>query len=129
MSEEAPARAGVEESIGQRRRRDGRGEAVAGWVWEFERDLVGGVLMGAVVHTVVALTERVKLQLGRARRLWGFADCVERIVRDEGVLSRAHRASRAGWGARHAEICVAMVGELVIVYYSEVEIALINCSM
>jgi solute carrier family 25 (adenine nucleotide translocator) protein 4/5/6/31 len=98
MSEEAAARAGVEESIGQRRRRDGRGEAAAaGRVWEFERDLVAGALMGGAVHTVVAPIERVKLLLqtqdgnaallGRARRFRGFADCVARTVRDEGVLS------------------------------------------
>lgn len=97
MSEEA-ARAGVEESIGQRRRRDGRGEAAAaGRVWEFERDLVAGALMGGAVHTVVAPIERVKLLLqtqdgnaallGRARKFRGFADCVARTVRDEGVLS------------------------------------------
>lgn len=97
MSEEA-ARAGVEESIGQRRRRDGREEAAAaGRVWEFERDLVAGALMGGAVHTVVAPIERVKLLLqtqdgnaallGRARRFRGFADCVARTVRDEGVLS------------------------------------------
>jgi len=49
------------------------------------------------VHTVVAPIERVKLLLqtqdgnaallGRARRFRGFADCVARTVRDEGVLS------------------------------------------
>ncbi|XP_066368867.1 probable ADP,ATP carrier protein At5g56450 [Miscanthus floridulus] len=101
MSEEAAAaaaaRAGVEESIGRRPRRDGRGEAAAGRVWEFERGLVAGALMGGAVHTVVAPIERVKLLLqtqdgnaallGRARRFRGFADCVARTVRDEGVLS------------------------------------------
>lgn len=100
MTEEA-ARAGVEESIGRRPRRDGRGEAesaaAARRVWEFERDLVAGALMGGAVHTVVAPIERVKLLLqtqdgnaallGRARRFRGFADCVARTVRDEGVLS------------------------------------------
>lgn len=101
MSEEAAARAGVEESIGRRPRRDGReGEAAAAAtrrVWEFERDLVAGALIGGAVHTVVAPIERVKLLLqtqdgnaallGRARRFRGFADCVARTVRDEGVLS------------------------------------------
>jgi solute carrier family 25 (adenine nucleotide translocator) protein 4/5/6/31 len=87
----------VEESIGRRPRRDGRGEAAAGRVWEFERDLVAGALMGGAVHTVVAPIERVKLLLqtqdgnaallGRALRFRGFADCVARTVRDEGVLS------------------------------------------
>ncbi|CAD6271405.1 unnamed protein product [Miscanthus lutarioriparius] len=53
--------------------------------------------MGGAVHTVVAPIERVKLLLqtqdgnavllGRARRFRGFADCVARTVRDEGVLS------------------------------------------
>jgi len=66
-------------------------------VWEFERGLVAGALMGGAVHTVVAPIERVKLLLqtqdgnaallGRARRFRGFADCVARTVRDEGVLS------------------------------------------
>jgi solute carrier family 25 (mitochondrial adenine nucleotide translocator), member 4/5/6/31 len=95
MSEEAATtRAGVEESIG--RRRDG-GRAAAGRVWEFERDLVAGAVMGGAVHTVVAPIERVKLLLqtqdgnvallGRARRFRGFFDCVARTVRDEGVLS------------------------------------------
>ncbi|KAG2617880.1 probable ADP,ATP carrier protein At5g56450 [Panicum virgatum] len=99
MSDEAAARAGVE-SIGRRRARDGRGAAAgqaAGPVWEFERDLVAGAVMGGAVHTVVAPIERVKLLLqtqdgnaallGRARRFRGFADCVARTVRDEGLLS------------------------------------------
>lgn len=96
MSEEAAARAAVEESTGRRREQDGRGLA-AGRVWEFERDLVAGAVMGGAVHTVVAPIERVKLLLqtqdgnaallGRARRFRGFADCVARTVRDEGVLS------------------------------------------
>lgn len=100
MSEEAAAaRAGVEESIG-RRRDGGRTEAeVAATrrVWEFERDLVAGAVMGGAVHTVVAPIERVKLLLqtqdgnaallGRARKFRGFFDCVARTVRDEGVLS------------------------------------------
>ncbi|KAF8715680.1 hypothetical protein HU200_026620 [Digitaria exilis] len=103
MSEEAAARAGagVEESIGRRRERDaaaaGVGLAAGRRVWEFERDLVAGAVMGGAVHTVVAPIERVKLLLqtqdgnaallGRARRFRGFADCVARTVRDEGVLS------------------------------------------
>ena len=100
MSDEAAARAGVEESIGRRRARDGRGAAAgqaAGPVWEFERDRVAGAVMGGAVHTVVAPIERVKLLLqtqdgnaallGRARRFRGFADCVARTVRDEGLLS------------------------------------------
>jgi solute carrier family 25 (adenine nucleotide translocator) protein 4/5/6/31 len=32
-------------------------------VWEFERDLVAGAVMGVAVHTVVASFERVKLLL------------------------------------------------------------------
>jgi len=54
-------------------------------------------VMGGAVHTVVAPIERVKLLLqtqdgnaallGRARRFRGFADCVARTVRDEGLLS------------------------------------------
>jgi hypothetical protein len=58
---------------------------------------VAGAVMGGAVHTVVAPIERVKLLLqtqdgnaallGRGRRFRGFADCVARTVRDEGVLS------------------------------------------
>uniref|UniRef100_A0A0E0A250 ADP/ATP translocase n=1 Tax=Oryza glumipatula TaxID=40148 RepID=A0A0E0A250_9ORYZ len=110
MSEEAAAAAaaagaaGVEESIGRRRSRRGgggdgvgMGAAAAARVWEFERDLVAGAAMGGAVHTVVAPIERAKLLLqtqdgnaallGRARRFRGFADCVARTVRDEGMLS------------------------------------------
>lgn len=108
MSEEAAAAAagaaGVEESLGRRRSRRGgggdgvgMGAAAAARVWEFERDLVAGAAMGGAVHTVVAPIERAKLLLqtqdgnaallGRARRFRGFADCVARTVRDEGVLS------------------------------------------
>lgn len=54
-------------------------------------------IIACSVHTVVAPIERVKLLLqtqdgnaallGRARKFRGFADCVARTVRDEGVLS------------------------------------------
>uniref|UniRef100_A0A0D9WJ66 ADP/ATP translocase n=1 Tax=Leersia perrieri TaxID=77586 RepID=A0A0D9WJ66_9ORYZ len=113
MSEEAAAAAaaaaGVEESIGRRRSRrggeDGVVSARATRVWEFERDLVAGAVMGGAVHTVVAPIERAKLLLqtqdgnaallagggrggGGARpRFRGFVDCVARTARDEGVLS------------------------------------------
>ncbi|XP_048547350.1 probable ADP,ATP carrier protein At5g56450 [Triticum urartu] len=73
------------------------GAARAGRAWAFRRDLAAGALMGGAVHTVVAPIERVKLLLqtqdgnaallGRSRRFRGFADCVARTVRDEGVLS------------------------------------------
>ncbi|KAJ8484957.1 hypothetical protein OPV22_017442 [Ensete ventricosum] len=68
-----------------------------GRMWEFQRDVVAGAVMGGMVHTVVAPIERAKLLLqtqesnaallGRGRRFRGMIDCLARTVREEGVLS------------------------------------------
>ncbi|CAL9123976.1 unnamed protein product [Musa textilis] len=68
-----------------------------GRMWEFQRDVVAGAVMGGMVHTVVAPIERAKLLLqtqesnaallGRGRRFRGMIDCIARTVREEGVLS------------------------------------------
>lgn len=93
MSEGAAAAAARVASAAE----EGAEAARAGRAWAFRRDLAAGALMGGAVHTVVAPIERVKLLLqtqdgnaallGRSRRFRGFADCVARTVRDEGVLS------------------------------------------
>ncbi|KAM3412193.1 hypothetical protein ACQJBY_003706 [Aegilops geniculata] len=97
MSEGAAAAAAAR--VASSAEEDGAGAeaARAGRAWAFRRDLAAGALMGGAVHTVVAPIERVKLLLqtqdgnaallGRSRRFRGFADCVARTVRDEGVLS------------------------------------------
>ncbi|KAK1315227.1 putative ADP,ATP carrier protein [Acorus calamus] len=67
-------------------------------LWEFQRDLVAGAVMGGAVHTVVAPIERAKLLLqtqesnwamviGRRRRFKGLVDCILRMIREDGVLS------------------------------------------
>ncbi|THU51945.1 hypothetical protein C4D60_Mb06t36420 [Musa balbisiana] len=68
-----------------------------GRMWDFQRDVVAGAVMGGMVHTVVAPIERAKLLLqtqesnaallGRGRRFRGMIDCIARTVREEGVLS------------------------------------------
>lgn len=72
------------------------------WAGRFQRDLLAGVFIGGLVHTVVAPVERAKLLLqtqesnaaivdltGHARkpRFRGMVDCVVRTVREEGFFS------------------------------------------
>ncbi|WOK95771.1 hypothetical protein Cni_G04478 [Canna indica] len=75
----------------------GGGGRRKGRMWEFQRDVVAGAVMGGLVHTVVAPIERAKLLLqtqesnaailGRGRRFRGMVDCIVRTVREEGALS------------------------------------------
>jgi hypothetical protein len=63
-------------------------------VWEFERDLVAGAVMGGAVHTVVAPIERAATaaDAGRQRRAAGPGAQVPGLLR----LRRAHRPRRGG---------------------------------
>ncbi|XP_074575881.1 putative ADP,ATP carrier protein At5g56450 [Curcuma longa] len=75
----------------------GGGGLSKGRIWEFQRDMIAGAVMGGAVHTVVAPIERAKLLLqtqesnaallGRGRRFRGMIDCIARTVREEGMLS------------------------------------------
>ncbi|KAG6493102.1 hypothetical protein ZIOFF_048079 [Zingiber officinale] len=75
----------------------GGGWRSKGRIWEFQRDMIAGAVMGGAVHTVVAPIERAKLLLqtqesnaallGRGRRFRGMIDCIARTVREEGMLS------------------------------------------
>ncbi|XP_042394291.1 probable ADP,ATP carrier protein At5g56450 [Zingiber officinale] len=75
----------------------GGGGRSKGRIWEFQRDMLAGAVMGGAIHTVVAPIERAKLLLqtqesnvallGRGRRFRGMIDCIARTVREEGVLS------------------------------------------
>ncbi|XP_074574698.1 putative ADP,ATP carrier protein At5g56450 [Curcuma longa] len=75
----------------------GGGGRSKGRIWEFQRDMIAGAVMGGAIHTVVAPIERAKLLLqtqesnvallGRGRRFRGMIDCIARTVREEGVLS------------------------------------------